>query len=60
MRQYYKSDKKKREESKRKKKEEKLNKRLNKKDEVSPAPGLENQALPETLPMDDSTNTEQS
>ena len=36
MREYFKSDKKKREESKRKKKEEKRNKRLNKGAEISP------------------------
>ena len=38
MREYFRSDKKKREEAKRKKKEEKRNKRLNKKEENSPEP----------------------
>ena len=53
MKQYFKSDKKKREESKRKKKEEKMKKRLSKKEGVSSEPSADMPVAPpaqESLP----------
>ena len=51
MREYFKSDKKKREESKRKKKEEKRNKRLNRKNENIPGSPAEPMAQdPPSIP----------